>query len=187
MAATKVLTIDNIITDKNVIKTPIYRFKFSDEFVSELSEFSKIHQYDDRHTFKEAWEDWVADNEDLISLEMRRLTNMGYDGDVLDKMFKSARYYFRKKSAEKKAPATRRQYVNVDKQLLDAMDQHIMENIDDDDYQPKEGFDKFCKENLDLLKIVVDQICESGIRDANEIKDKIKKTYKNRYFNIVKK
>jgi hypothetical protein len=187
MAATKILTINNIIADKNVIKTPIYRFKFSDNFVSELSQFSKIHQYDDRHTFKDAWENWLNDNDDLVSLEIRYLRNNGYEGDVLDKMFKSARYYFRKKSAEKKDPVTRRTYINVDKQLLDAMDEHIMENMDDEDFQPKDGFTQFCKSNIDLLKQVVNEICTNGITDAREIEDKIKKTYKNRYFNIIKK
>ena len=189
------ITIDTIINTSNTVnnkpiitnKTTIFRFKFSDEFISELSQFAKIHQYDDRHQFKEAWNNWVEENQDLVDTESRNLINNGYDGDVLDKMFKSARYYFRKKSAEKKDPVTRRAYINVDKQLLDAMDEHIMENIDDDDYQPKNGFIDFCNSNIELLKKVVNEICESGIKDAREIEDKIKKTYKNRYFVLVKK
>lgn len=185
------ITIDTIINTNNkpinTNKSTIFRFKFSDEFISELSQFAKIHQYDDRHQFKEAWNNWVEENQDLINTESRNLINNGYDGDVLDKMFKSARYYFRKKSTEKKDPVTRRTYINVDKQLLDAMDEHIMENIDDDDYQPKNGFTDFCNSNIELLKKVVNQICESGIKDAREIEDKIKKTYKNRYFVLVKK
>lgn len=174
------------ITNNNN-KSTIFRFKFSDEFITELSQFSKIHQFDDRHAFKDAWNTWVEDNEELVNIETRNLINNGYDGDVLDKMFKSARYYFRKKSTEKKAPVTRRTYINVDKQLLDTMDEHIMDNIDDEDYQPKNGFADFCQNNLELLKEVVNQICQSGIKDAREIEDKIKKTYKNRYFVLVKK
>ena len=189
------ITIDTIINTNNTInnkptntnKSTIFRFKFSDEFISELSQFAKIHQYDDRHAFKEAWNNWVEENQDLVDTESRNLINNGYDGDVLDKMFKSARYYFRKKSTEKKDPVTRRTYINVDKQLLDAMDEHIMENIDNDDYQPKSGFTDFCNSNIELLKKVVNEICESGIKDAREIEDKIKKTYKNRYFVLVKK
>ncbi len=187
MSSTKVLNIDTIVAN-NVAPTTIFRFKFSDDFVSELSEFSKIHQYDDRHTFKDAWEDWLLDNEDLVGFETRRLTNLGYNGDVLDKMFKSARYYFRKKSsAEKKDPTVRRTYINVDKELLDAIDEHIIEHMDDDDYQPKDGFENFCKEHHDIIKTVAQQLFDSGLRDAREIEDKVKKTYKNRYFTIVKK
>ena len=192
------ITIDTIINTNNTIntinnkpintnKSTIFRFKFSDEFISELSQFAKIHQYDDRHEFKEAWNNWVEENQDLVDTESRNLINNGYNGDVLDKMFKSARYYFRKKSTEKKDPVVRRTYINVDKQLLDAMDEHIMENIDDDDYQPKNGFTDFCNSNIELLKKVVNEICQSGIKDAREIEDKIKKTYKNRYFVLVKK
>lgn len=189
------ITIDTIINTNNTInnkpinanKSTIFRFKFSDDFISELSQFAKIHQYDDRHAFKEAWNNWVEENQDLVDTESRNLINNGYDGDVLDKMFKSARYYFRKKSTEKKDPVVRRTYINVDKQLLDAMDEHIMENIDDDDYQPKSGFTDFCNSNIELLKKVVNEICQSGIKDAREIEDKIKKTYKNRYFVLVKK
>ena len=81
----------------------IYRYKFADDVCAELDRFSKVHQYDDRVTFKEAWTEWTNDSEDLISAEVRRLTNLGYEGDVVDKMYKSARYYYRKKSTVKKA------------------------------------------------------------------------------------
>ena len=80
----------------------IFRHKFSDEFTVSLSKFAKIHQYDHRSDFKEAWATWTDDNEDLVATETRRLTNNGYEGDILDKMCKSARYYYRKKSTEKR-------------------------------------------------------------------------------------
>jgi len=107
----------------------IFRFKFTSEFMVELFEFSKVHQYDERKDFKEAWIQWVQENKNIIDSEIDRLTNLGYDGDILDKMFKSARYYFRKKSTEKHEPKKRRQYIGVNKDLLDAMDIHIEENI----------------------------------------------------------
>ena len=85
----------------------IYRFKFTEEFMEVLYEFSKIHQYDERKDFKEAWKIWVEENETIINQETTRLNDLGYKGDILDKMFKSARYYFRKKSSEKKQPTQR--------------------------------------------------------------------------------
>jgi hypothetical protein len=85
----------------------------------ELFKFSKIHQYDHRKDFKEAWEIWTENNDELIEDEIRRLNNFGYDGDVVDKMFKSARYYFRKKSTEKKEPRKRRSYVGIQSELLE--------------------------------------------------------------------
>ena len=163
----------------------IYRFKFTEEFMKELYNFSKIHQYDERKDFKEAWKLWSEENDEIIIKETLRLTNLGYDGDVLDKMFKSARYYFRKKSTEKKEPKQRRQYISVNRELLDAMDIHIEENIYNEDYQPKSGFISFCKANEAILKETLTRIFEQGVRDTDLIQDKIKKTYKNRYFMLT--
>ena len=102
-------------------------------------------------------------------------------------MFKSARYYFRKKSTEKKEPSRRRNYIGLQKELLESMDNHILNNVKKDDYKPSNGFDSFCRENLDLLKSEVNKLISYNITDINEIKNKIKKTYKNRYFMIINK
>jgi hypothetical protein len=177
----------NIEERKNEMPILIYRFKFTEEFMEELYNFSKIHQYDERKDFKEAWNTWTEENETIIDEEMRRLLNLGYEGDVLDKMFKSARYYFRKKSTEKKEPKQRRQYISVNRELLDAMDKHIEENIYNADYQPKTGFITFCKDNEKILKETISKIFEQGIKESQVIECKIKKTYKNRYFMITNK
>jgi hypothetical protein len=93
----------------NNIKT--YRHEFSKEFMAKLAEFSKVHQYDDRHTYKNEWTKWIQQEEieRSIDVEKRRLQENGYKGDVNDKMFKAGRYYFRKKtfsSASAAAQAT---------------------------------------------------------------------------------
>ncbi len=165
----------------------IYRFKFSEDFTDELFNFSKIHQYDDRKDFKDAWNDWIEENSDIIEEETERLTSLGYEGDILDKMFKSARYYFRKKSSEKKTPNQRRPYISVNKSLLDAMDVHIETHIYDEGYQPKTGFVEFCLANDELLKETIKKIVENGVNDSKLIQSKIKKTYKNRYFILANK
>jgi hypothetical protein len=155
--------------------------------MEELYKFSKIHQYDERKDFKEAWKVWTEDNNDIIEEEMRRIINLGYEGDVIDKMFKSARYYFRKKSTEKKEPKQRRPYISVPRELLDCMDSHIEEHIYDEDYQPKTGFVTFCKSNEKVLKNAIAKIFEQTVSDSSLIEDKIKKTYKNRYFMLTNK
>jgi hypothetical protein len=174
-------------SDDNNLPTVIYRFKFTEEFMEDLYKFSKIHQYDPRKEFKEAWKIWLEENECIVDDEVRRLQNLGYDGNILDKMFKSARYYFRKKGTEKKAPTQRRIYVGVQKNLLDAMDKHIRMGISTEDYKPSDGFDDFCKKNTDILKEEVNNLCKNGFTDSNQIKNKIKKTYKNRYFLFISK
>jgi hypothetical protein len=42
------------------ININIFRFKFKDEFTGELYKFAKIHQYDHRKDFKEAWKKWAS-------------------------------------------------------------------------------------------------------------------------------
>ena len=173
--------------DFNNTNINIYRYKFTDEFTNELFKFSKIHQYDERGVFKEAWNVWMDDNDNLVNSEYRRLKELGYDGDIFDKMFKSARYYFRKKSTEKKEPVKRRIYVGTQKDLLEAMDEHIKSNINSGNFKPSDGFDDFCKENVTLLKEEVTVLCRAGMNNPDEIKAKIKKTYKNRYFLAISK
>jgi len=164
----------------------IYRYKFTNDFTNELYNFSKIHQFDHRIAFKEAWNIWIEENEELVENEVRRLNNLGYDGDILDKMFKSARYYFRKKSTEKKAPQERRNYIGSQKEFLESIDDHIKSNIVlDSSFKPSDGFELFCKERVDTLKEEVSRLCKSGLSEPLEIKNKIKKTYKNRYFLII--
>jgi len=179
--------IDEKTTHDNNVNINIYRYKFTEDFTNEMYKFSKIHQYDHRKDFKEAWEIWLENNDEIVSDEVRRLSNLGYNGNILDKMYKSARYYFRKKSTEKKAPKKRRAYQSVQKDLLQAMDNHLKTHINEEDFKPSEGFDRFCKENIDLLKEEVSILCKNGLTNSEEIKQKIKKTYKNRYFILISK
>jgi hypothetical protein len=65
------------------------------------------------------------------------------------------------------------------------MDQHIKSNILSGEFKPSDGFDEFCKQNVDVVREQVNLLIRSGIIDSNEIKTKIKKTYKNRYFLII--
>jgi hypothetical protein len=165
----------------------IYRYKFSNEFIEELYKFSKIHQYDNRKDFKEAWELWVDENSTIIFQESTRLIDLRYDGDILNKMFMSARYYFRKKGTEKKEPRLRCTYIGIQKELLDAMDNHIKTNFDKSWYKPSTGFTEFCKEHIQLLKQEIELLIKYSIVSSDEIKNKVKKTYKNRYFMIINK
>jgi hypothetical protein len=178
---------ENINQRNDNYNVNIYRYKFTEDFTGELFKFSKIHQYDERKAFKEAWNIWMDDNQIIVNEEYTRLKALGYDGDIFDKMFKSARYYFRKKSTEKKEPVKRRIYVGSQKDLLEAMDEHIKTNIASGDFKPSDGFDEFCKQNVNLLKEEITVLCRAGLTDSNEIKAKIKKTYKNRYFLAINK
>ena len=183
-----VLTLEPSLEEEDFdITVQIFRFKFTEAFMIDLNKFAKIHQYDHRKDFKEAWSTWTEENDDIIQEEVDRLNNLGYDGDILDKMFKSARYYFRKKSPIKAEPQTRRQYISVNHDLLDAMDAHIRSIIRADGFQPKSGFVSFCLNNDQVVKATITQIFNQGINDGELIQQKLKKTYKNRYFMLISK
>ncbi len=162
----------------------IYRYKFSDDVMESITQFSKIHQFEERSDYKESWEEWCEDNIELIEIESRRLANLGYEGDIVDKMYKAGRYYFRNKDTlDSNKPKKRRVYISMDTAILSSMDKHITENIKSENYTPAEGYSEFCKNNVELLRTEITRLINNGI-NGDDISSKIKKTYKNRYYII---
>jgi len=163
---------------------PVFRFKFTPNTINELNNFAKIHRYDERDDFKEAWEEWIDINDDIINEETTRLNRLGYKGDIVDKMYKSVRYYYRKKPLSKQEPSKRRQYYSLGKEILNAMDEHIHKNYKQTEFTPASGFNEFCNEYLELLRKEIMNMTNLSELDSNSITTKIKKTYKNRYFRV---
>jgi hypothetical protein len=216
-----------------------YRHEFSKEFMAELSRFSKVHQYDDRHTYKSEWQKWTTQTniEQAMDFEKRRLQENGYIGDIDDKMFKAGRYYFRKKTTNNNndnattpttistavapvapvapvitavqdlptPPATpstpRRTYITMSKPCIRMMDDHISSSATNasitfkpsicytDFYETKMTTPEMTKE----IENIIDKYEKTPGAMANftaeqlteEIMDKIKKTYKNRYYKFI--
>ena len=188
------------------IKT--FRFDFSSEMMKSIERFSIVHQYDDRKIYKELWKTWEEDNATEIDKEIQRLIELGYVGDIKDKMFKAGRYYFRKKNirnelennqAQQTIPMQTQQiqaqqtkqvqktrtYITMNPETLQCIDEHISENLCDD-FKPSEGYTEFCKENADILRIEIRRMVSDHGMNLNEVVEKIKKTYKNRYYKLVK-
>lgn len=176
---TKIYCVDEQDTDEK----NIFRYKLTDDFSYELYTFAKIHQYDDRETFKEEWNKWTIENNDIINIEVRRLLELNYKGNVLHKMFKSARYYYKNKKNVIIEPKERRKYITMDKIFIIEIDNHIQANIN---ISPSLGFTNFCLEKQNIIDIETRKLCEAGLNN-NEIDFKFKKTYKNRYFIIQNK
>ena len=178
---------------KSTIK--IFRFKLTDEIMAHITQFAKIHQFDDRHMYKEAWTIWLNDNRDAIDREVMRLKQMGYQGDVEDKMFKAGRYYFREKVAvtanvvEEKTPAAaaaavKRDYIVMAPEVIQAMDKQLLTIIKNKEFKPAAGYTQFCAQHVELLRGEIRRLIGENKTKANAEKmvAKIKKTYKNRYF-----
>ena len=164
-------------------KTKIYRHKFSPKFLEYLKEFSRIHRYDTADAFKDNWEIWCDENKDIIEEERTKLKEQGYDGKVLVKMYKSARYYFKTKSNKKTEPIKRRNYIGLDSEFRDLMDSHIENVCVRREMKPSDGFVDFMDQVIYVDKINTETVrLKSYNFKQEEIFAKMKKTYKNRYF-----
>ena len=216
--------------NNNNIKT--YRHEFGKEFMAKLSLFSKVHQYDDRHTYKSEWTKWTKQEEiaEAIECEKCRLEENGYKGDINDKMFKAGRYYFRKKTSstaettaatdaadtprtgdddddtttttQQQQQRQRRQYITMSKDTIRLMDAHL-NNLHRNEaattaavvFKPSLCYDDFYQTQMSSNEMTkeIEKIIEKYEKAANispdeltnEIIDKIKKTYKNRYYKFA--
>ena len=209
--------------------------------MAELSRFSKVHQYDDRQTYKSEWQKWTSQAEiaEAMEVERRRLQENGYTGDIDDKMFKAGRYYFRKKTStvaadqtittgtitddnniatdppSPAAPVTtlqRRTYITMSKQCIRLMDEHIQRAAASTPataaatpaappavFKPSVCYDDFYQTQMTTAAMTTEigNIIEKYEKTpgamsnqtadelTEEIMDKIKKTYKNRYYKYV--
>ena len=175
----------------------IFRFKLADETMSLITQFAKIHQNDDRHTYKAAWQGWLMEQRGLLETEVLRLKALGYTGDVEDKMFKAGRYYFRSKKAEeeekekekkekKGVTKKKREYIIMNHQIIQAMDEQLQNIINDTKFTPADGYRIFCENNINILRTEIIRLTQNKTITAEKMSEKFKKTYKNRYFSLVK-
>jgi hypothetical protein len=186
-----------------IIKTN--RHTYSEEVVEQLSSFAKIHEYDGRKDFKEAWQKWMEepDIKNLIGSEVARLTANGLSGDILDRMYKSARYYYRKKGCETVTePTIRKEYEGLPRSVLKTIDDYIYSEINRNILETeKDGnhiialtaaksFTTYCKLHYDVISDLLppmndeDKVNKNMREELKKVTDRLKKTYKNRFYNI---
>jgi hypothetical protein len=163
-------------------EVPIFRFNFSEEFTRQLGYFAKLHKHEDRTEFKENWNEWMEENISLINEETKRLINIGYEGNIEDKMYKSVRYYFRKKPLRHE-PVERCTRVVVSKDLLRQIDEHIQNNHFNENYTPQISYEDFCEKYYNLIK---EEMKNLNMENEEFMQNKIKKTYKNRFYVMIR-
>lgn len=184
----------NIMEDKSMnMKT--FRFKFSQLITDELSAFSKLHQHDTRNEFKDAWKIWLQDNDTLVQNETTRLTTLGFNRNVVEKMYTSARYYLRNKSQIYTAPIERKKYEGIYSPILNTIDSQINmqigQNISKSGVSlisPANAFSLFCEEYQTIIANAIR--CDLHIDPNTNISrdvvsnyiNRLKKTYKNRFY-----
>ena len=100
-----------------------------------------------------------------------------------DKMFKTVRYYLKNKSVEKKEPKQRRKYVSISKNVITSMDKHIDSKALVEKMKPAFAYNNYS--SLDEMSEIIDneinRLISEGMSEVEAL-NKIKKTYKNRYY-----
>jgi hypothetical protein len=176
---------NEVITIHKVKPFIVFRYNFSDEIINKIEYFAKIHQYDDRVLFKSNWNIWCIDNASIIEQEIKRINQLGYKDDVKTKMYKSARYYFRKKQSKCISDnKQRKEYTTLDHDIINIIDQHIRRNISQSNYTPAIGYLDFCKINTAIIMVEIKRLIQEKSLSDKEIILKLKKSYKNRYYII---
>ena len=162
----------------------IYRYKFSEGILQLIGEFSSTHKYDEPVQFREEWDIFVELHKEHLNREKMRLSSIGYDGNVDEKMYKSARYYFKNKSEAKKEPKKRRKYVTIDKSFLGDMDKHITEVAFVQELKPAHAYNNFISDDKYSSKMenIIQDLMDDYDLEEVVVEKKISKTYKNRYF-----
>ena len=158
------------IANNTTINAPtggVFRFKFDRDINSILQRFASIHHGDDLDDFKDAWDQFLSTYRTAIDIEAQRLKEIGYNGDVENKMLTSVRYYYCKQfkigNTEKKdqhvpneeapvqeAPVqdtqTKRNYVKINKDVHDAIDKFLKKN-NNYTLKPATAWSEFSKEH----------------------------------------
>ena len=164
-----------------------YRFDFSKEVTKMLFTFTKEHRDETTKNFRANWNEWINGEEinRILTTECDLLLNQGFKKDVWDKMYKSARYYYKKQPTYKglqTKPIKPTKHTNrFSLNFLQMIDNNISKHI----LQQKSQivlFNEFCEtmsdeiiKELRIIKMERGEIPE-------DIKEKLKKTYKNQYY-----
>jgi len=168
--------------------TTTYRFKFSKPTQDALVSFSDTHRLDDIPTFRRAWKNWVDAHSELIEREKNDLEKRGYTKSTIEKMYRSVRYYFKSKSTSKKEPKKRAVYRPLNRALLEDMTRHVREVAMSEKYKPAHAYNNFYANDRynNNLKQEKERIqTEWGLTEL-EVEEKVKKTYKNRFYLVQK-
>lgn len=201
-----IVAIDTIALPKIKIQTKTFRFEFTSEIMELIKRFAIVHQYDERKIYKEQWSKWFETQKEILEREITRMIDLGYEGDVHDKMFKAGRYYFRKRNIKEEkqkgnkheivaqaaaATATEyantRTYITMEPVILKSMDTHILNAFKDEkELKPEICYKHYCINNEDLLRKEIIRMLNENDMEGKELSEKIKKTYKNRYYMLTR-
>ena len=162
-----------------------FHYHFSEEMGERFMYFATLHRFDDRKSFKENWQKWIEEPDvaECIQTEIDKVKESGYVGDVIGKMFRSVRYYYRKKPVKPQEEGTaekkkRKVYEMTQKETLAEIDRHILEQITGNCSDLTETKRSFVSPAKAFANYVETQ--------HDGVEEKYKKIYKNRFYLLAK-
>jgi hypothetical protein len=188
----------------------VYRYNFRPQFTAILHHFAKVHQYDSCSDFKDAFSKWEETHCAFIQEETSYLSALGYSGNFRNKVFKSARYYFRKKDGsefilggggdvreddlatvtdldvESFAIKKIKKSTNPRKKYTSIdyqLSTKMAEYLEHNSgLKPSDGFARFCEIYRKEVDVEISRLEEEEEEEGGGLL-KIKKTFKNKHFN----
>tara|TARA_B100001063_G_scaffold231974_2_gene246592 strand:- start:355 stop:978 length:624 start_codon:yes stop_codon:yes gene_type:complete len=163
----------------------VFRFKFNDELCSYMAEFARIHKNEARNDFKENFDLWFNENNEIIHNEQSRLSNIGFNDNIKTKIFRSIKYYYAKKNAIPNNPKQRNnKYMQLNKDFINNTSDFIIRNCISQNISPKKSYETFTISLADSIDIESSRLINTYNVSIEEAHEKIKKNFKNIFFQI---
>jgi len=164
-----------------------YRFKFNKELLDSIKEFSKLHSNDNCDDFLDAFHLWKRVNNEIISLEEKRILDLGFNGNIEEKIYKSARYYFKNKknTTYKLNKQLKTNYIPRNPVFFKMMETYINKNPIKASLLYKEFINET---DTHILSEINAEIVRLKTFELNQTEclQKIKKMFNNAYYKIKK-
>ena len=191
-------------------ETKIFRFKISnEELYQAMIEFASFHKFEDKATLKKNYESWVENSEiqDLIHQEEMFLKSQHYDlekNNLKTKIFKSIKYYHIKnmlktmnaeQSNEANKDKKRQKNIIFSRQFVQNVKEFMNENIGKEDFKPSLYYNLFITTHEDIVvrekQTILMKLNEESQEKytenfENTFDYRLKKMFKNQYFNMFK-
>jgi hypothetical protein len=164
-----------------------YRFKFNKELLDSIKEFSKLHSNDNCDDFLDAFHLWKRVNNEIISLEEKRILDLGFNGNIEEKIYKSARYYFKNKknTTYKLNKQLKTNYIPRNPVFFKMIETYINKNPIKASLLYKEFINET---DTNILSEINTEIVRLKTFELNQTEclQKIKKMFNNAYYKIKK-
>lgn len=179
--------------------TPVFRFKLDPSLCADMAEFARIHRHDSRPDFRENFDEWYVAQHETIGREADRLESIGYTADLKVKLFRSIKYYYMKRDRgeigtrgeigvpNNTHPTRPTKYIQLDRDFAADIVDFITLRCVPSKTRPKDGYAAFLDAYAIEVETEVNRIVGTHDLTVESATTKIKKTFKNHYFQVNKR